>query len=162
MTQRHLQTFPFSCNTILQAPNWGCSSVCWLVFAGLIVLWPLLDWVAQQLPSGQTQLGWLKPTFVTFQKHVLSMRIYASHARNEGKKEIVISIHWLKWHQRVDSSKNRNHRAREGEKMGFMSPGAHSWDGSRYCLKPPQAVEVLTLCFSLSKGEALTNGEDIK
>lgn len=89
------------------------------VFAGLILLWPLLDWVAQQLPSGQTQLGWLKPTFVIFQKHVLSMSIYTSHTRNEGKKEIVISIHWLNWHQRVDSSKNRNHRAREGEKNGI-------------------------------------------
>lgn len=62
----------------------------------------------------------------------------------------------------MDSSEGRNHRAREGEKRDFMSPGAPIWDGSRYCLEPPQAVEALTLHFSLSKSEVFTNREDIK
>lgn len=66
VTQCHPQTFLFSFSTILLMPKVGMH---------------LFGWVAQQLPSVQTQLRCLKPVFVTFQKHVLSMRIYASHAK---------------------------------------------------------------------------------
>lgn len=46
--------------------------------------------------------------------------------------------------QWMDGSEGRSYRTREREKSNLMSPGA-------LILKPPQAMEVLILHFSVSK-----------
>lgn len=152
VTQCHPQNFLFCFSTTLLTPKVGMHPhVPVPGFNEHVLLLHLFDWVAQQLPSVQTQLRCLKPILFTFQRHVLSMRICASHARNEGRKEIVISIDWLKWCQQVDGSEGRDHRAREGGKRDFVSPDAPTWCGGKCCSELFQAEEMLTLYFSLSK-----------
>lgn len=91
MTQCHPKSFFSAAAPSYRHLNWECVPASPSpMFTRLFLPWPLLDRITQQLPSDQTQLGWLKLTAVTFQKHIFSVMIYASHARNEGKKEIVI------------------------------------------------------------------------